>query len=42
MCVTPPPAVQMHVHLALRSHMIVSMITHVPHTKWVTEGDIFE
>jgi hypothetical protein len=34
--------VQMHVHLALRSHMIVSMITHEPHRKWVTEGDIFE
>jgi hypothetical protein len=29
------------VHLALRSHMIVSMITHEPHSKGVTEGDIF-
>ncbi|SDT75063.1 hypothetical protein SAMN04489716_7182 [Actinoplanes derwentensis] len=31
----------MHVHLALRSHGILSMITHVLLTLGVTEGDIF-
>jgi hypothetical protein len=32
----------MHVHLALRCHGIMSMITHVLHGKNVTKGDIFK
>ncbi len=32
----------MHVHLALRTHGIVSMITHVQALVGVTKGDIFE
>src|SRR4051794_10444283 len=42
--VVPPPLsvdiVQMHVHSALRTHGIVSMITHMRYPKGVTEGDI--
>jgi hypothetical protein len=32
----------MHVHLALRTHGIVSMITHVRYLLGVTKGDIFK
>jgi hypothetical protein len=33
---------QLHVHLTLRTHGIVSMITHVPPQSNVTYGDIFK